>query len=364
MLHEDDESLLVNESFINYCLKRNEQDVLYWEKFIRDNPDELNRIEELKLMVLLTSHNIHEIELKNQIALLNEKIELSEALIEHNKSVPFTKIFTAWRIAAAAACILIITGFGYYYFSGSQTTAPSPTQIYFTKTTEKKSLLLPDGSKVILNAESNISVPADFGQKDRRVVLDGEAFFDVTHDANKPFIVQTSRMDVKVLGTAFNVKAYHTDAVYETALIRGSIQLSLKHKRTTVMLRPNEKYVLRDEEPNQDKVSPEAVITKKRNYVNIEEGLVPVKIYKKDTTIAEVSWTDDKLTFVAEPLEEVAKKLERWYGVKIEITDPVIAGNPYTASFRNEDIMNVLAALQFSKPFTFKKENNEIVISK
>ena len=362
MLHEDDESLLTDERFINYCLHRNEQDVLYWEKFIRDNPGELSRIEELRMMVLLTSHNIHEIELKNQIALLNEKIELSEALIEHNKSVPFTKIFSGWRITAAAACLLIIAGLGYYYISVGTTQPSLSAQVYLTKSAEKKSLVLPDGSKVILNAESNIAIPADFGNKDRRVILDGEAFFDVTHDAEKPFIVQTSRMDVKVLGTAFNVKAYHADATYETSLIRGSIQLSLKKEHTTVMLRPNEKYVLREKDENKPVVLPETIAVKNRNYTN--EGLLPVKIDKKDTSIVEVSWTDNKLAFADEPFEEVAKKLERWYGVSIKITDPEIAGIPYTASFRNEDIMNVLAALQFSKPFTFKKENNEIIISK
>ncbi|MFT3703705.1 MAG: DUF4974 domain-containing protein [Agriterribacter sp.] len=365
MLHDDDESLLADESFINYCLGRNAQDVLRWKRFIEDHPGELNRIEDLKMMVLLTSSNVHEIELKNQIALLNEKIEFSEGLIEPTKSVPSINNNRRWWMIAAAACFVTICGLAWYFIDQHNASAPvSPVPTFATKPTQKKSFILPDGSTVILNAESSITLAPDFGQTSRRLTLTGEAFFDVTHDAAKPFIVETERMNVKVLGTAFNVKAYSTDAVYETSLLRGSVELSVKGESKTLMLHPNQKYVLANTTAQENKPS----LKSQQRIATIEktneEGLQPLKIIRKDTSIVEVSWTENKLAFADEPLSEVAKKLERWYGVKIVITDPGIANTAYNGSFRNEDIINVLSALQFSKPFTFQKQNDEIIISK
>jgi ferric-dicitrate binding protein FerR (iron transport regulator) len=94
------------------------------------------------------------------------------------------------------------------------------------------------------------------------------------------------------------------------------------------------------------------------------EGLLPVKIDKVDTSIVEVSWTQNKIAFMDEPFAQVVKKLERWYGVPIIVNDGVLLENLYTGSFRNESIEDVLSALQFSKPFTYKKENDVIRISK
>ncbi|MCC6289528.1 MAG: DUF4974 domain-containing protein [Chitinophagaceae bacterium] len=363
MLHLNDEELLADEGFINYCLGRNETDVKKWNKLILDNPADAVRLDELRTLVLLTSQGIQNIELKNQITELGRRIDLSEGEAVAITGSVYKRRSIGWTLMTAAACVVLIIGTTIFYRSQNRTVPADSPLSYITRLAEKKSLVLPDGSKVILNAGSHISLAPDFGQTDRKILLDGEAYFDVAHDTTKPFIVQTSSMDVKVLGTAFNVKAYATDATYETSLIRGSIQLSLKKEHKTILLHPNEKYVLKEETKN---ISAATVntsgITPKST--QLPEGLVPVKIDKKDTSIVEVSWTENKLAFADEPLDEVAKKLERWYGVKIEITDAGIAKNAYTASFRNEDIMNVLAALQFSRPFTFKKENDEIIISK
>ena len=83
-----------------------------------------------------------------------------------------------------------------------------------------------------------------------------------------------------------------------------------------------------------------------------------------DTSIVEVSWTENKLAFMDEPFGDILKKLERWYGIHITVTDPSLMDNLYTGSFRNESIDDVLSALQFSKSFTYKKQGNDIIISR
>jgi len=360
MLHQNDEELLADESFINYCLGLNEADILKWEKSLRENPSESSRIEELRALVMLTSRGVQNIELKNQIAELGRRIDIAEEAVAITGSASRGRFITR-TLAVAAACLVLIVGAAIFYFAGTTGVAPVAYPLsYATKPAEKKSFVLPDGSKVILNADSKLSVDAGFGEKERRIHLDGEAFFDVAHNASKPFIVQTSRMDVKVLGTAFNVKAYTTDDLFETSLIRGSIELSLKKEHKTVMLRPHEKYVLRETRPEAAKAVENHPVSSRAG----AQGLVPVKISKMDTSIVEVSWTENKIAFMDEPLGDVLKKLERWYGIHITVTDPLLMDNLYTGSFRNESIEDVLSALQFSKPFTYKKQGDDIIISR
>ncbi|MFT3950146.1 MAG: DUF4974 domain-containing protein [Agriterribacter sp.] len=359
MLHLDDEELLADESFINYCLGRNEADVRKWNTIILDNPADAIRLDELRAIVLLTSRGIQNIALKNQIAELGRRIDLSEEEAVATTGSVYKRRSTWWTLMAAAACMVLIIGTTIFYRLQNRTAPVASPFSYITKLAEKKSLILPDGSKVILNAGSKLTVDAGFGKQDRKLQLDGEAFFDVVHDSSKPFVVQTSRMDVKVLGTAFNVKAYETDGTSEASLIRGSVELSLKNEHRKVTLSPNEKYLLRADKTHGNipaEVAPAAH--------EPASGLLPVRINKEDTAIVEVSWTQDKLVFVDEPFEELVKQLERWYGVKIEIADPLLKKIQLTASFRNEGIDDVLAALSFSKPFNFERKNDVIMIYK
>ena len=359
MLHQSDEALLSDESFINYCLERNEADINRWTKILQDNPGEAVRMDELRAIVMLTSRDIQDIELRYQITDLEKKIALFEEASVATTNTTFKNRTKRWNLAVAA-CMALLAGIAIYYLVNSVQRSEALPLLYATKPAEKKALILPDGSRVILNADSKVTLHADFGQKDRRLQLDGEAYFDVVHNPSKPFIVETPRMDVKVLGTAFNVKAYQADDLFETSLIRGSVELSLKKEHKTVMLRPHEKYVLR--EIRTEKV--EAVISSNTAATHSNTGLLPVKINKIDTSVVEVSWTNNKIVFVDESLAEVMKKLERWYGVRIVVQDEALANNLYTGSFRNESIEDVLSALQFSKAFTYKKQGNVIMIDK
>ncbi|MBX2924982.1 MAG: DUF4974 domain-containing protein [Chitinophagaceae bacterium] len=359
MLEQEAAGLLADESFINYCLARNATDIARWEVYLNEHPHQKEHIEELKAIVLLTSRSVKDVEMHTQLEKLKERISYHD---ENRQASPVKKPVTVWWKAAAVFAGIFLAGILIrYYFSGSFNPAVTKAVSFTTQKTERKSFVLPDGSKVILNAESRILLADHFNEKDRMVELSGEAFFDVAHDASRPFVVKTDKMDVKVLGTAFNVRAYDGDEISETSLIRGSIELSLKEENRKITLRPNEKYLLRagNNAPEVKKPVEESALLQ-----TTASGLLPVRVSKEDTAIVEVSWTEDKLVFVDESFEQLAKQLSRWYGMSIEIVDPELKHVLYTASFRNEKVEDVLAALQFTKAFNFEIKNNTIMIYK
>jgi ferric-dicitrate binding protein FerR (iron transport regulator) len=230
-----------------------------------------------------------------------------------------------------------------------------------TKNGSRTNIQLPDGSKVWLNSGSTLTYDKQFGQEIREVVLSGEAFFDVVKNPEKPFIIHTSSMDIKVLGTQFNVKSYANDKSSEASLIHGSIEVSLKDRGSEkILLKPNEKIVVMNERMIKDtaldglkNVPSEPIIAvKKLNYTPI------------DSTIIETSWVDNKFSFQDESFEDIAVRMERWYGISVQFQDPSVKGMRFTGTFTNETINQALDALQITAGFHYNKQNNTILITK
>ncbi len=219
----------------------------------------------------------------------------------------------------------------------------------------RTSLHLPDGTQVWLNAGSKITYEKDFGQSTREVLLTGEAFFDVVRNKDKPFVIHTSHINIKVLGTTFNVKSYPSDKTTEASLIRGSIEVTLKDKPDKkIILKPNEKIVV-DNGP-EEKVK--AGITHPENHEKVEEipdaAIRKLTYENKTGAIIETSWVENKLIFQDESFEEIARQLERWYGVTIKFENGQLKENHLTGSFRNETIHQALDALKFTASFNYE----------
>ena len=201
-------------------------------------------------------------------------------------------------------------------------------------------IILPDSSKVWLNAHSRISFEADFGSDHRNVNLEGEAFFDVIH-SKVPFSIHTTSYDITVLGTAFNVKAYRDDKEAVTTLVRGSLRVertapSGKHEQT--LLRPNEKVTLSSEN--------EAAF-----------------VVKKDVDAeSESAWKDGWLSVRGESLHELARKIERLYDVKIDFQDRELESYRYTGRIRQLSLEQVLKALALTSPLEFTIEEKVVVL--
>jgi len=227
---------------------------------------------------------------------------------------------------------------------------------------------LPDGSVVRLNSSSSLTYDKNFGKNVREVNLTGEAFFDVTKDSSHPFIIHTNVIDIKVLGTAFNVKSYPNDALTETSLIRGKVEVTVKNRaQEKIYLEPNEKLVVANDNSMMNKTSasqPERRTNKPDLSVKQIYSVQHITLNPVDSTIVETSWVDNRLIFQEnETFKEVALKMERWYGVQINFLSEKVAGYRPFASFENETITQALDELKLGFKFNYKIEGNIITIT-
>lgn len=202
-------------------------------------------------------------------------------------------------------------------------------------------LHLPDGTQVWLNAGSKLSYNSNFNQKERNINLEGEAYFEVTKNPKKPFIVRGKEMAVKVLGTKFDVKSYHEDAAVSVTLVEGSVHLSDSEKPDSnqVILKPNEQAV----------------------YSKSDSKL---KINKVNAKMA-CEWINGNLIFDNEEFGQIMNCLEREYNVTIKIKDSEIAHIRFYGKFKNtqslEEILNIMTAHQ---KFHYSKHERTIIVQK
>lgn len=198
-------------------------------------------------------------------------------------------------------------------------------------------VVLPDGSKVRLNAASSITYPAAFNSDERRVTLTGEAYFEITHltKNNKkiPFIVETGRQKIEVLGTRFNVNAYDDEKGITTTLVEGKVKVTTENE--TVILTPNQELNLRDEGITTHKVDVETVI----------------------------DWTNGDFNFADEDMKSVMRKIARWYNVEVVYDSNIPDVNLSAQISRDRNLSDVLRMLELSGDAQFRIENGAIHIS-
>lgn len=225
-----------------------------------------------------------------------------------------------------------------------------------TRPGSRSRIQLPDGSVVQLNAGSKLTYNKDFGIDQREVYLTGEGYFDVTKMKSKPFIIHTANINIKVLGTIFNVKAYPEDKQTETSLIKGSVEVTINNRpNDKIILSPNEKLVVENELALKKTVAagsetPPAIAINKL-------AVSPV-----DNTIPETQWVNNKLVFRDESFADLALRMQRWFDVEIEIRDPELEQKRLSGIFQNETIGQAIEALKISTPFRYSQTGNKIII--
>src|SRR5690606_31072216 len=176
-----------------------------------------------------------------------------------------------------------------------------------TEKGSKSMVVLPDNSKVWINADTRLFYNESYGKTQREITLEGEAYFDVVKNKSIPFIVHSRNMDIKVTGTSFNVRAYADEQSSEATLVRGAVEVQvLKKGQGKVLLRPGEKIIVRNTD------------YKKFTDTDIAEvQVVKVNAVNKDSTVWETQWVQNRLAFENESLRSIIPVLERWYNVTI-----------------------------------------------
>jgi transmembrane sensor len=269
----------------------------------------------------------------------------------------------------AMACVVVIAAAAWFFYpqKPNQLKSPdlakvvSPSEIS-VKNGSKTRIKLPDGTQVWLNAGSRLTYDKDFGNRLREVTLTGEGFFDVVRNEQKPFIIHTTRMDVKVLGTRFNVKSYPNDKTTEASLIHGSIEVSLKDRSSEkIILKPNEKIVVANIDTAQQ---PVIAHHSTKEHMDPLVAIKHLTYQAADSTIVETSWVDNKLAFSDEAFSELAPRLERWYGVTIQFREESLKALRFTGTFKDETIEEAMRGLTITASFNYKFRGKTITITR
>ena len=266
-----------------------------------------------------------EVDIDKEFSLLQQRIDKEENTNTVKvKIVPVKKRARWWPYAAAAALVLLTAT--RWMIRLNQPT--EPTLLVTTTSNEIQEVQLLDGTKVLLNKNSELHYPATFATTDRRVQLKGEAFFDVQRNVDKPFIITTKNAEVEVLGTSFNVRALAEEKLTEVVVKTGSVRLSDLIEPTSVVLNANEKAVIRY-----------GVIRK-----------------RPEKDMNELAWKSRVLFYKNTPIPEVVESLERFFKVSIKTT-ATSKNCLFTGRFKEPDLETIITAISTEFNIRVKRDN-------
>jgi transmembrane sensor len=304
-------------------LEQNEKELLLWIKQSEKNM-KLFMQEQQRLSNEIISDNDNSINIRWQA--LKKIIEQEQGITKRHFIYRISKFAAAF---IAGIVLTIVLSDVYKPFINQSTQVQNITVPYGART----STILPDGSKVWLNSGTTLTFPAAFG-KLRNVTLNGEAFFEVVKD-NSPFMVETVYGEVEVKGTSFNVRAYEFENLQAT-LVEGSVSMRNYSTNKEVTLLPGQHAVLQNK--------------------TVTVTNVATEIY--------TSWTEGKVIFRKAYMPEVAKRLERWYNVKIVLDeDPRLNQIWYSGTVEMESFSEILALLKVTAPIDYSYDEKKRIIT-
>ncbi|RFS24780.1 FecR family protein [Chitinophaga silvatica] len=255
-----------------------------------------------------------------------------------------------WKLGAAAALLMLITAWGLKFYNFS----PEQQLVLNTGKGERKKIVLQDSTEIWLNVGSSLSYPATMSNR-RTVDLQGEAFFEVTKNSSKPFVVHAADLNIKVLGTKFNVKAYKDEDALETSLVEGSIAIT--YQANSITLKAGEKLTLRKKNQALPIFSDGKALDWGDKIAIIEK--LNAEANSKNS---ELEWIDNKLSFKDKSFPQLARLMSRWYNRKIILADTFPEDYKFKGTFKQETAIEVLQALQVTADFRYTIKGDTIFL--
>ncbi|WP_106831447.1 FecR family protein [Parabacteroides pacaensis] len=256
---------------------------------------------------------------------------------KHNKVIYRQRLKTGLQIFSYAAMIIAIISLSVYIWHNRNVEEESVTR--YISIAYPNILDLPDGSKVHIGPQTNFYYKGDYGKKQREVYLEGEAYFDVAKQKDKPFIVVLPGQKIEVVGTKFNVLAYPEDSLFVTTLTEGAVKLFVESRKDTSTLKPNEQFIYNRQCQNSRIVK-----------VNAEKY---------------AQWIEGYYYFLEEPLEIILNRLERVYGYEFYIESNELKQIKFTGTFyKDQNINEVLEIIQTSVSFRYRIEKRTVTLYK
>lgn len=277
------------------------------------------------------------------------------------------KIIT--RYAAIFIVAFSLSGLSFYYIGKNQVANPAPG---FSELTvpmgSRAQFSLSDGTTVTLNAGSRLKYDNRFGMEERVVQLEGEGYFKVAKGSEKPFIVKTSCLNVRALGTEFNIKAYPVDNTIETTLVEGSIKIehiSDNYKTEVMILKPSQKltFYKKDSTLVDNTAGTEEKIENKTQPLQQQKINAIPRLVRENVNVEPViSWKENRWIFEKQSLSQIAVELERKFDVQIHFDSERLKTYRFTGTLLAEPIEQVLEVMSISAPINFNLEGRVVTL--
>lgn len=251
-------------------------------------------------------------------------------------------LFLQYLKYAAAVVLGIGVSLSTLYLTNQENLSTVGNYKLVTSKGEKSYLQLPDGTRVWLNSCTTLEYAENYGHSNRSIYLDGEAYFEVSKNSEKPFVVKLKKQEITVLGTIFNVQAYGHESYSEVTLLTGRILLEAFNERGESMSRMYLK-------PDQKALS--------------DNSTGSVSLQEVNASLSN-AWINGEYKFKDEPLASIVKRLENYYNVNIHLDDKRLEKIRYTGTFSlDQDILDVFRIIDYEKQFTFKRVKKDIFIT-
>ncbi len=271
------------------------------------------------------------------------------------------------RYTAVIILSIILSWFTYQKFGSKEVISKKIYSEYSVPYGSRSRIVLPDGTKVWLNSGSKLRYQDQFIAGERVVYLEGEAFFDVTANKIKPFIVKTAELNIRVYGTKFNVKSFSEENVIETALVSGSVVVEKTDINGRII---QDMKMLPNQIVSYSKISGDFTLNTPGVTAQNQNEKKPVtsttidltKPIKPKSIELATSWKDDRFTFKDEDFESLILRLQRWYDVEITLLNKNLKNFTFTGTFDKETVEQALDALKLTTHFTYTIEKNKVVI--
>lgn len=252
------------------------------------------------------------------------------------------RLFLQYMKYAAAVVLGIGVSLSTLYLTNQENLSTVGNYKLVTSKGEKSYLQLPDGTRVWLNSCTTLEYAENYGHSNRSIYLDGEAYFEVSKNSEKPFVVKLKKQEITVLGTIFNVQAYGHESYSEVTLLTGRILLEAFNERGESMSRMYLK-------PDQKALS--------------DNSTGSVSLQEVNASLSN-AWINGEYKFKDEPLASIVKRLENYYNVKIHLEDKRLEKIRYTGTFSlDQDILDVFRIIDYEKQLIFKRVEKEIFIT-
>lgn len=333
------EDFISDESFQRFCLGKDEGDVRFWKKWKEEHPQKHYELEEAELFIRSMQMDItcQNFDYSVRKDIIRER--LVQKIREKNKRGASHR--SIWFLVAASL-VFFICALAAIVYTQNKNVPVGKVQIEYAEKINQpgmRSIIqLSDGTQVYLNADSRIRYPLSFSELNtREIELQGEAFFEVTHNESKPFIVHSGHLKTTVMGTSFNVTAYEKQPM-SVALVTGRVSVTKIGKdEELVSLEPGQSAMLSSD----------------------NSRISTVKFDLKKI----LSWKDGILYFNKASANEVVEKLESWYGVKIILGKSSARKWGYTGEFKNKSLKEVLMSMSFAMDFDYEIKGNTVLIN-